>query len=1096
MAEIQNTQPRALVPRKLEQQENLQSLNQWRGVFRNYYRRCQYYGLFLVTGTNWDNSRYRGFTDTTETTGLKRNAATLASDLEGFLECVGSYLPFDYVSDKLKNESTNIETVWDIIYEIYDAEITTTTYLDYALMAKDPDESYRNYFNRLVGFVRQHLPKKVVTAEGVQCPAAGESLTIGLLDSIAIHWLTSIDRRLIGIIKTEFAADLKTKRLCEMIKPIAKNIDELLARYSNRDQVVTINSHEAPIKPSYATNLETSHTVDMLVRRIEQLEVDRNTRNYRNSRNMKPPPRPFYKPNKREQCKHCSFLNQHLGSNLRTDHNSQSCGKKSFSVSLIESVHYDEDPHINTLEEVDFIYDEGESKDQAKPPVLTLQNECSLSSSISETTDPPNTGCIVDNAGCVSLVASNCNYVPDTPDSNISDYYSKSSLSPTYQECLNEQLNFMPSDNADKSGTEIPPFAESTSTFVAALQKTCSSTYAWNKVDRSKSPKLLCKFHDKEFPVLIDCGAEINCIDRDFAASVNIGIIQTHTTAQAANKLPLEVCGQTLEPVVLSCKTENGVKMLYLGIMLVVANLGTKCLIGEPGKIKNNIICLPKQKLILLAEGSTVHCVPYYSEESKYTLVRAISSTTLLQDDQLSFTLPESLKNEPYVTVTPRCHSSHWLKPAVVQPSDGKIFLTNASQSQVCIQKADHLADVRDTKIYELPVQSLPCTNVHRDKFQYMDFASTRDHDIKQLEKIQVDPDKILTQDQRQIFHDIHKQFAKLFNTQPGKYNGAWGHINNNLQFATLPPPNARTHIPNYSPTMNAILAEKMDILESWGVLVKPELLDINVEFVSPSMLVPKPEKGEYRVVTDFSSLNLHLKRVPNTSATISQAKSRIAKAQYVIHLDLSNYFYQGGLQKDDCKYLGTVHPYKGLRVYACDPQGLKGASERGYEKLVRIFGDLVQNNKLAQMADGLHVLGNSIEDLVDNYLEVLKRAELCGLTFKPSKVIVCPRNITLFGWDLRGQKWFPTSHTISALVNAQRPVTVKQLRSFLGSFKQLSTSLPGYAITIHALEQVVAGRKSGEKIVWTNELDDSLTKLRHWPPILRVSLNLDRLIN
>ena len=154
MAEIQNTQPRALVPRKLEQQENLQSLNQWRGVFRNYYRRCQYYGLFLVTGTNWDNSLHRGFTNTTESTGLKRNAATLASDLEGFLECVGSYLPFDYVSDKLKNESSNIETVWDIIYEIYDAEITTTTYLDYALMAKDPDESYRNYFNRLVGFVR------------------------------------------------------------------------------------------------------------------------------------------------------------------------------------------------------------------------------------------------------------------------------------------------------------------------------------------------------------------------------------------------------------------------------------------------------------------------------------------------------------------------------------------------------------------------------------------------------------------------------------------------------------------------------------------------------------------------------------------------------------------------------------------------------------------------------------------------------------------------------------------------------------------------------------------------------------------------------
>ena len=102
---------------------------------------------------------------------------------------------------------------------------------------------------------------------------------------------------------------------------------------------------------------------------------------------------------------------------------------------------------------------------------------------------------------------------------------------------------------------------------------------------------------------------------------------------------------------------------------------------------------------------------------------------------------------------------------------------------------------------------------------------------------------------------------------------------------------------------------------------------------------------------------------------------------------------------------MGTVHPYKGLRVYTCDPQGLKGASERCYEKLIRIYGDMVQQSKLAQMADGLHVLGQSIHELAQNYVEVLNRAEICNLTFKPSKVVVCPQNITLFGWDLRGHK-------------------------------------------------------------------------------------------
>ena len=165
--------------------------------------------------------------------------------------------------------------------------------------------------------------------------------------------------------------------------------------------------------------------------------------------------------------------------------------------------------------------------------------------------------------------------------------------------------------------------------------------------------------------------------------------------------------------------------------------------------------------------------------------------------------------------------------------------------------------------------------------------------------------------------------------------------------------------------------------------------------------------------------------------------------------------------------------------MYTCDPQGLKGASERSYEKLARIFGDLVQERKLAQMADGLHILGDSVTDLASNYAEVLARSEECGLTFKPSKAVVCPRTINLFGWVLKDHVWYPTGHTTSALVNAPEPLTVKQMCSFLGSFKQLSSSLPGYAKVIHCLEQLVGGRASAEKIVWTDTLRSAFTEAK-----------------
>ena len=214
-------------------------------MIHNFYRKCPFYSYFLAPGISWSQDENRGFT-TPEITGLKRSPEMLASDLDGFLSSIASYLPFDYIADKLIAQSTDMKSVWAILYEIYDAEITTTHYLDYATMVKTPEETYRNFHNRLVGFVRQHLPTEQVSSEGVTCPPTGEKLTIGLLDAITVHWLLAIDKRLISIIKTEFATQLKTHRLCQLVKSIAPTIDDLLSRYNSKEIVSSVSQLSLP----------------------------------------------------------------------------------------------------------------------------------------------------------------------------------------------------------------------------------------------------------------------------------------------------------------------------------------------------------------------------------------------------------------------------------------------------------------------------------------------------------------------------------------------------------------------------------------------------------------------------------------------------------------------------------------------------------------------------------------------------------------------------------------------------------------------------------------------------------------------------------
>ena len=163
---------------------------------------------------------------------------------------------------------------------------------------------------------------------------------------------------------------------------------------------------------------------------------------------------------------------------------------------------------------------------------------------------------------------------------------------------------------------------------------------------------------------------------------------------------------------------------------------------------------------------------------------------------------------------------------------------------------------------------------------------------------------------------------------------------------------------------MKLELAKKLDKLMLWGVLRRPEEIGVTVQYCSPSMIIPKSEPGEYRLVTDFSSFNKHIRKYPGTTPTIQEAKESIARARYVVLLDLSNYFYQGGLSRNDSRYLCVTHPFLGTLCYTVEPQGLKNSSKHAYEHIQRVFGDMIQNQQMTSMADSLYVLAQSQEEL------------------------------------------------------------------------------------------------------------------------------------
>ena len=98
-------------------------------------------------------------------------------------------------------------------------------------------------------------------------------------------------------------------------------------------------------------------------------------------------------------------------------------------------------------------------------------------------------------------------------------------------------------------------------------------------------------------------------------------------------------------------------------------------------------------------------------------------------------------------------------------------------------------------------------------------------------------------------------------------------------------------------------------------------------------------EVGVVHSFVMLTPLNIQIKKLPTVSPTIDQTKQKLAK--YNIEMDLSNYFWKQGMRVEDNQYLGTLQPFKCLRIYVVEPPGLRNAIEHAYERLARIFGDL-----------------------------------------------------------------------------------------------------------------------------------------------------------
>ena len=625
---------------------------------------------------------------------------------------------------------------------------------------------------------------------------------------------------------------------------------------------------------------------------------------------------------------------------------------------------------------------------------------------------------------------------------------------------------------------------------------------------------MMCHYKHFSVPVVLDTGAENNVIGDITCRRLGLTVLKTCSQAQQVDKSPLKSVGRIVITL------ENGGDS-WTYDALVCKSIGDIIIAGNPFLEQGINPVTYKNTIEVASQDGRIRTLPWRPTEPngfvapKVYILRVEEKITVYPNEYIQLKAPPQITDHinSEVLITPRVHSG--IKMVNPQPTTqlatipkaetctppykenswpnyelvpfpppqwshivgGFIRIKNTSPLPIILPRNKHIADVK--LVREKNEDQLYPAHFDRKMYRKLEPSVS----ICEVGKITLDPENILQPCEKNRFKEINEKYSNVFMSKPGRYNGVLGNLDAKLVLGGIEPPSFPCKKIIQSEKLDDIKQNIMDQMESDGLLARPEDVGIQLTHVHESYLVPKMEDGvstgEYRLVTNLQSLSPYLKPTRLPLPTIDEAFRKLGKWKYIILLDLRSWHWQIPVAKSSMRFLGTSTPYGGNRVYTVQPQGYLNATENADRVIIKVLEPAIRNKQCVRMADNMIVGGTTPIEAAENYEMVLKLCGGAGLTFKASKTIICPQKVNILGRIWENGMTRPSDHLCSTLATVSPPVTVKQMRSFLGGVKQMKENLPNYSELFNPLEKTTAGRKSAERIAWNEDLRLAFQKVQ-----------------
>ena len=583
----------------------------------------------------------------------------------------------------------------------------------------------------------------------------------------------------------------------------------------------------------------------------------------------------------------------------------------------------------------------------------------------------------------------------------------------------------------------------------------------------------------KVIHITLDCGAEAPCIIPEECARLGIKIFPPSQLANSIDKSKLNVIGE------IRTSFERGPLKLAFEALVIPKIEGATILAGSPFFAQHEVDICYSTRTVRIGRKYSIPWTPsQFLEvpEKPADVARIAKTTVLLNDDTFDLQVPDHFApNSSFLVYSHSDKLSEQFHPQEVEAVGHTVKIRNFSQEPLILEKNMHAFGIRAMKSV-LRVQE------HKPLKELPIYVPTKTDPQEYLEKLTVDPDNIVAiqptgKETLKLLHNINKEHHTVFDSDLyGGYNGASGPCTADWDFIQEPPV-SHGKVPIYAKEDQLYkLQLKIDHLHSQGIVRKPEELGIILKLVNPIMLVKKASANdkpwdeinpvtETRAVLAANILNEWSEDVPGDTVTPEQHLSKVTKHKYHITTDMENSFDQINIAKKKLPYMGFNSPFKGQYIFTRSGQGRKGSSEKLKELTAMCYGHLMADGTVAIIHDDIHVGGNSPEEAVENWGKFLQATKKNNLKINAKKTKFFPKKFDCVGYTIDGQMAIPNVHRKNALKNYDLPVTVGQLRSYLGLYKTFLRSQKDQAQILDDLNQLCGNNhNTKDKVDWSEE--------------------------